>query len=500
MTIGIILAGGRGSRLGPMAAQISKALVPIGNRPQVINQIEQLRKAGAGQIIVVTSKDTDWQIKGVLKRAGVDARTVMQYYPDGPVTALNTAMQYVGAGEHQDIILMFSDTVLSQSLPQGEWYGLATPPKNEEPRSYCWYSEEHHKFVDSVPPPNTPVTIGAYRFASAKALKVLIRHVTWDTDSRSANGEIGMAPLLTTAFPNGMESELFETWQDVGDLFALSNARQTRFISRAHHNLSLHDDGTITKGGVSSEELQFMNQIGELRTGGQTLFPTVYDMTNDSYTMEYVDLPTLAELWLYWPGSGDTWAKIVRSIVDRLERDLWHQGDSDPMTQDEVCNYFGVKAFKRLIQWKPDDPMIDEELHMRIARACEIIGEDTWVVGHGDLNFTNILYSLNTGSFKLLDPRGGWIPQIYEYAKLAYSPVFSAIAHDLFDDMGLFPERIEETAAVIEELTKDVDSQRLTAVVALTLLAACPLHSEPQAKMLYAHGRRMLDAVTSEKA
>jgi hypothetical protein len=498
MTIGIVLAGGRGSRLGPMAAQISKALVPIGNRPQIVNQIEHLRKAGAGEVIVVTSKDTDWQIKGVLERAGIEAKCVMQYYADGPVPAIATAMQYVRSDEPQDVLLLFSDTVLDQSLPPGEWYAIARPPHHEAPRSYCWYSEEHGRFIDSIPPVGADVTIGAYRFGSGKALKLVVREVTWKTEHRSDNGEIGMAPFLSAMFPNGMEAVELDTWQDVGDLFALSNARRSKFTSRAHHGVILEDDGTITKTGASIEEIQFMAQIGELHYSGQNLFPTVYDIGSSSYTMEYVDLPTLAELWLYWPGSGDTWAKIVGSIIDRMQRDLWI--DEGVMLKTDTRNFFGVKAFRRLVQWDPEMKHVDEAFYNKIQKACEIIGEDTWVRGHGDLNFTNILYSLNTGSFKLIDPRGGLVPMLYEYAKLAYSPVFSAISHDLFDNETgrVLPHRLEENAALIGELTKDVDPQRLMAAVALITLAACPLHSESQAMMFFQTGKAMLDAVTQE--
>ena len=84
------------------------------------------------------------------------------------------------------------------------------------------------------------------------------------------------------------------------------------------------------------------------------------------------------------------------------------------------------------------------------------------VRGHGDLNFTNILYSARTGVFKLLDPRGDpmKIPLSYELAKLRYSyhGGFAAITHGLYDfyydgggepgGVDLWPQRAVESDAL----------------------------------------------------
>lgn len=491
---GIIQIGGKATRLGPLAAQISKGLVSIGNRPQVVNQILDLRAAGCRQIVVVTSESTYNQTADLIKRAGLDgkAKVIADPHQLGPVMGIAFAFENSIINMNASTYVLFGDTVLSQPLPkEGDWVGISAT--YDDTRSWC-YASDDGMFYDGIPEDNEPVTIGVYRFDDTRsAYKTAVMAAYRSVEP------VGMSGFLST-YPHPLAYEEFESWQDVGDLMALAAARRTRFISRAHHVLNLHDDGTITKHGATEEEVQFMQMIGELPNGGQTLFPVVYDVGLDSYTMEYVDLPTLAELWLYWPGSGDTWAKIVRGIVNRLERDLWRTTKQQRMTSAEVTRFFGQKAVRRIGEWRPE--LLDSELLTAIASACEIIGEDVWIHGHGDLNFTNILYSLNTANFKLLDPRGGRIPQLYEYAKLAYSPLFSAVTHDLIEGPvpQPLPVRDDETKAVIEELTKDIEPQRLTAAIALTLLAACPLHVPAQAEVFYKYGRRMLDAVTRQEA
>lgn len=48
----IILAGGKAERLGAAAAGLPKALVPIAGRPLISYQLELLRRAGVGRVIV----------------------------------------------------------------------------------------------------------------------------------------------------------------------------------------------------------------------------------------------------------------------------------------------------------------------------------------------------------------------------------------------------------------------------------------------------------------
>jgi len=48
----IVLAGGKGERLGDAARGLPKALVPIGERPLVAYQVELLAAAGVGRVIV----------------------------------------------------------------------------------------------------------------------------------------------------------------------------------------------------------------------------------------------------------------------------------------------------------------------------------------------------------------------------------------------------------------------------------------------------------------
>jgi hypothetical protein len=488
VTTGIILAGGRGSRLGPLAAQISKALVSVGQRPQVINQIEYLRDNGCGDIVVVASPDTHRQVQGVLHRAGVKAFVAVQHEPRGPVDAIRRGLMY--ADKTQDVTILFSDTVVTESHGDwiGDWFGIAVTENVGRP--WCFHT---NKWYDDEPKTwRADVAIGFYHFVNADLLHATCTALL-DPDF---SGELGMAPLLN-AYPDA-SLNTFPSWQDIGDIEALINARRQRFISREHHALQLTEYGTLVKLNASQEECNFMSDLPGADIDIQALFPTYYGGAGvDGYEMEFIDLPTLAELWLYWPGAAPVWMFIIEEVISSTSV-LW--GNAVHRGKEATAAFYVDKAKERLQAYLGDE--MDGDLFNLIDQCGEFITDQLWVNGHGDLQFTNILYSLNSGQIRLVDPRGTMVPLSYEFAKLAYSPTFSAITHGLFtvDNNGkatLAPDRTNESAA-FDQLYARMGHKNLLACQALILLAACPLHSPKEAEAFYDLGTALLLEVVGE--
>ena len=52
--LGVILAGGRGRRMGPLGERYPKALLPVANRPLIAHHLQLLRDLGVSEVYVVT--------------------------------------------------------------------------------------------------------------------------------------------------------------------------------------------------------------------------------------------------------------------------------------------------------------------------------------------------------------------------------------------------------------------------------------------------------------
>lgn len=446
----------------------------------------------------MTSKSTYEQTANLISRCGVNVHIVVDEYEQGPVRGIMVGLEHTHIDESIPTYVIFSDAVIDESLQStyNSWIGVTN--EFDSGRPWCYTNALHKRgfFRDGIPDPiESVITVGVYKFGDTRALYGAASSVMYEFRAEVEKGPIQMAPLLS-AYDTADSTTIlrnFTTWRDVGDIFSLAAARHRKFHSRARHILTLTRDGILHKNGASDAEMDFYDSLGERGLDVQTLFPTHYgtDRTLRRYSMEYIDLPTLAELWLYWPGLPQTWAGIVSSLVERLMHSLWldHSGEESDITAGE---WMAQKAIQRQERYRGSIPHLRTKIHA----LGEIIGDDVWVNGHGDLNFTNIMYSINTGNFKLIDPRGGRIPLIYEFGKLGYSHIFSSIVHGLYikhEDWSIvLPSRLEEITAINDVLLRYVSEERLYATMALILLAAPPLHTKEEAEMLNALGLQMM--------
>ena len=95
---GLVLAGGKGSRLRPLTATGAKQLVPVANKPVLFYALEQLAAAGIREIGIVTG-DTADQVRAAVgdgSSFGVAVTYLPQVAPLGLAHAIITGRDYLG--------------------------------------------------------------------------------------------------------------------------------------------------------------------------------------------------------------------------------------------------------------------------------------------------------------------------------------------------------------------------------------------------------------------
>lgn len=135
---GLILSGGKGTRLYPLTYTSAKQLIPIANKPVLVRVIEAIRDAGITEIGIVVG-DTAPDIKRVIKQGtelGVNVTYIQQDAPLGLAHAVKISQDFLG----DDRFVMF----LGDNVIQGGISPLISQFANSSYNSQIVLTEVEH--------------------------------------------------------------------------------------------------------------------------------------------------------------------------------------------------------------------------------------------------------------------------------------------------------------------------------------------------------------------
>jgi mannose-1-phosphate guanylyltransferase len=116
MTVGILLVGGRGTRLAPITSEIPKPMLPVACKPVTEHQILAAQRAGITTLVLATSYLSEVFIPyfGDGSKWGIDLRYAVEKEPLGTGGAIANAAAHLDKGASDEAVVIFNGDVLSQ--------------------------------------------------------------------------------------------------------------------------------------------------------------------------------------------------------------------------------------------------------------------------------------------------------------------------------------------------------------------------------------------------
>lgn len=229
----VILAAGRGTRLGTLTARTPKVLLEIGGEPMVHRILRALAEGGVSDVAVVTGHLADMveEQTGDGARWGLSVVYFRQFELDGTARALALARAFVGEDRFflgwGDIVVDVANYSRVLSAADGADAVLAVNEVEDPSSGGAVYVDGALRVTRLVekPPPGTSAT--HWNNAGLMVLPPAIWPFV-DALTRSARGEYELPQAIANAIDGGMETTAVPVegpWFDAGTPESLEAAR-----------------------------------------------------------------------------------------------------------------------------------------------------------------------------------------------------------------------------------------------------------------------------------
>lgn len=227
---GVILAGGKGTRLHPLTKVTNKHLLPVGREPMIYHPVRQLVGSGIQEILVVTSTDHMGDVVGLLGSGkAFDCQFTYRVQEDASGIAHALALGE-GFAHEESVAVILGDNIFSRSISpfierfkaQGGGARVLLKPVDDPSRYGVAALDERHVLeIEEKPqqPKSNFAVVGAYCFDGQ----------VWDiirSIAPSARGEYEITSVNNAYIArNALQFDIFQgAWTDAGTLESLAEA------------------------------------------------------------------------------------------------------------------------------------------------------------------------------------------------------------------------------------------------------------------------------------
>src|SRR3954469_21661670 len=222
---GLILSGGKGTRLRPITHTSAKQLVPVANRPVLFYGLDAMAQAGSRRVGIIIAPETGDEIREAVgdgAEFGLEVTFIVQDEPLGLAHAVLTAREYLGQSPFVmylgDNLLQGGITELVEAFRKGEPDALILLTPVPDPENYGVAELDGERVVRLVEKPPEPATdlalVGVYMFTPGI-------HDAAEAIEPSGRGELEITDAIQYLVDGGRRVEphiVRGWWKDTGRL------------------------------------------------------------------------------------------------------------------------------------------------------------------------------------------------------------------------------------------------------------------------------------------
>lgn len=498
MSTFVILAAGRGSRLGRLGDALPKALLPLDDRAVLSHQIA-LAPVDAKIVIVVGYRADQVDEYINLAHPHLDVSVVHERnWGRGPGASLLEARDYVEG----DLIFTACDTLWdhdNELWDDGDsWLGVAPIPAGTPAARWCRaVLSRYDDYVLQLDDKTPIVAPNSFAWTALGCVREDALDIFWRglTDADQVAGEVqlssGLVPLLDAGIPIASRHV---RWLDVGDEQAYRSAVATAsgYDALKPDQVTYVVNGRVVKSHVNTTKVvdravraQLLGDTVPKVTAGR--YMCAYDYvpgdTGYAYAERRGPVPTVTLLFNWWE---DNFLST-------------RQNERPPDCGETSMKFYRDKTFQRVMS-------LPRALSAVALDAVTRIDWDQLLEGvvpgvfHGDLTYANVIITEDERVWAIdwrEDFAGEvyWADLRYDLAKLlagTYVHWENAARGDFrpWDDGVVHRHELRKRIAALGFDVHDIDQ-----LAALCLLNSATLHASPLDEILVARGCRLLEAI-----
>jgi len=222
---GIVLAGGRATRLRPLTLITSKQLLPVYNKPMIFYPIETLVKAGIKDILIIIAPDYSGHFLNLLgsgEEFGARFSFAVQKEPKGLADAFIIGRDFI---DNDNVTMILGDNIFEQDFtPEISSFkngAMVFAKKVADPQRFGVVEfDKQMKAISIEEKPTAPksdyAVVGLYTYDSQ--VVDIAAHL-----QPSARGEIEITDINNTYLQKGqLKVNIFDSlWEDAGTFDSL---------------------------------------------------------------------------------------------------------------------------------------------------------------------------------------------------------------------------------------------------------------------------------------